>query len=131
VGAYVRRELSGTDAALWRRVDVAYQDATGAPPNVAMPAMPLPGAEPPSQPGVQNLAQTMVIPGRSLRTAPTGELGGRRTLIIGLWVAFGTLVALLAAGIVQHGVKAAHQRTHSSPPAAGTLPDSNQRSVAN
>ena len=50
--------------------------------------------------------------------------------MMGLLVTLGALVALLAAGIVQHAVKAAHQRAHS-PPAAGTLPGADQRSVAN
>jgi len=128
VGAYVRRELSGTDDALWRRVDVAYQDATGAPPPIAKPAMPLP--EPDSQPGLQNLAQTMVIPGRSLRAQPGPGLPARRSVIMGLLVTLGALLALLAAGIVQHAVKAAHQRAHAAP-AADTLPGADQRGVAN
>ena len=128
VGAYVRRELSGTDDALWRRVDVAYQDATGAPPPIAKPAMPLP--EPDSQPGLQNLAQTMVIPGRSLRAQPGPGLPARRSVIMGLLVTLGALLALLAAGIVQHAVKAAHQRAHAAP-AADTLPGADQRGVTN
>ena len=125
VGAYVRRELSGTDAILRRRVEAAYPEAVGSPAPVAMP---LPEAvEPP--PPAQNLAQTMVIPGRSLRAEPTLGPERRRQLFMGLWVALGALGALLAAGIVEHTVNAAHRRAHASPPAP--LPDAHQRSVTN
>jgi serine/threonine protein kinase len=124
VGAYVRRELSGTDAALRRRVEAAYQDAAGASPTVAMP----PAAAAPPSTG-QNLAQTMVIPGRN-RAAETEEpgrlevllgvirgLGGRRRMVIAGSVALGILASLLTVGIARHTVKARHQRAApSSPP---------------
>ena len=125
VGAYVRRELSGTDAAVRRRVDAAYQDA-GVPPTVAMP---MPAAEP--QPTGQNLAQTMVIPGRNL-PAETKKPGGlevllgvlrglreRRRIVIASLVALGVLAALLlTVGIAQHAVKARLHQAHSPPPPA-------------
>ena len=139
VGAFVRRELSGTDEAVRRRVDSAYQDATGVPPTVAMPLSDL---EP--QPAGPNLAQTMVIPGRSLRTElPKGPPGledflgsvrgiirglvrgfrGRRRIVIGALVALGFLVALLTVGIARHAIKAAHQHARSSfAPPANPLP---------
>ena len=131
VGAYVRRELSAADAALWRRVDVAYQDATGAPPNVGTPALPVTVPATESQSAPQNLAQTMVIPGRSLRTEPAKEsLLGRPNIILGVWVTLGALLALLVAGIVQHGLKGAHPRPRVPHP-ADTLPGAEQRGVAN
>jgi serine/threonine protein kinase len=131
VGAYVRRELSATDATLWRRVDVAYQDAMGAPPSLAAPAIPVPGPASESLPNAQNLAQTMVIPGRSLRDEPAEEpLLRRPNVILGLWVTLGALLALLAAGIVQHGLTGVHPRAHLPRP-ADHLPGADQRSVAN
>jgi serine/threonine protein kinase len=117
VGAYVRRELSGTDADLRRRVDAAYQEAAGLPLKLATPPS---GLEAP--PTGQNLAQTMVIPGRSLRGEPTKGPATRRPAIAVLWVALGILAALLTVGIARHAVKAAHNRAHSLPPAADTLP---------
>jgi serine/threonine protein kinase len=117
VGAYVRRELSATDEVLRRRVEFAYQDATGVPPTVAAP---LSGTEP--QPSRQNLAQTMVIPGRSLSVEPTKGPARRRTAIAALWVVLGVVAALLTVGIARHAVKAARHQVHSSPPASDTLP---------
>jgi serine/threonine-protein kinase len=130
VGAYVRRELSGTEGALRRRVNAAYQDALGVPAPVTVP-LPLPAAiETP--PTVQNLAQTMVIPGRRLRTEPTEPTEStdptepteptepmigperRRQLFIGIWVALGVLGALLAGTIVQRSVKGVHRPAHAA-----------------
>ena len=129
VGAYVRRELSGTDAALRRRVDLAYQDATGGPPTVAMP--PAGAAEP--QPSGQNLAQTMVIPGRSHQVEAKGPgglevlrgvlrgAGGRRRIVIASLVAIGVLASLLTVVIARHAVRAHHhQEARSSPPPGDT-----------
>ena len=113
VGAYVRRELSGTEGALRRRVDAAYQNAVGVPSPVAMP-LPAAAAEPPA--GVQNLAQTMVIPGRVLRPEATNGDERRQQIVMGVWVALGVLGALLAAGIASHAVKSA--RGHAHTPAA-------------
>jgi serine/threonine-protein kinase len=140
VGAYVRRELSGNDEVLRRRVNSAYQDAMGVPPTVAMP---LSEVEPP-QSGEPNLAQTMVIPGRNLRAELTegprlletllGLIrgpGGRRRIIIGSSVALGLLAALLIVGIARHAIKAAHHAHRALPPAAETLPGVQRRSVAN
>jgi serine/threonine protein kinase len=125
VGAFVRRELSGTNDVLRRRVDAAYQDATGVPPTVAMPPL-SDAAEPPSTGA--NLAQTMVIPGRNVRTelaegptrlevllAAIREVGVRRRIIMmGSLVALGVLAALLTVGIARHAAKAARRRAGAS-----------------
>jgi eukaryotic-like serine/threonine-protein kinase len=128
VGAYVRRELSGTDAALRRRVDLAYQDATEIPPTVAMP---LSGAAEP-QPSGLNLAQTMVIPGRSQQAEAKGPgglevlrgvlraAGARRRMVIASLVAIGVLGSLLTVAIARHAGGGLHQDTRSSPPPADT-----------
>ncbi len=113
VGAFVRRELSGTDEVVRRRVDLAQQAATGLPPTVAMP---LSVPEPQPTPSGKNFAQTMVIPGRSISSEPTSRFDRRRTLIISLSVALGVLAALLTVGIARHAVKASHRHAVSSTP---------------
>ena len=138
VGAFVRRALSGTDETLRRRVDAAYQDAAGIPPTVAMP---LPKAEAPAT--GQNLAQTMVIPGRSVRAEPTEgpgglevllgvigaavrrgarRLGGGRGIVIVCVTALGVFASLLTLGIALRAAKSGHRRAHSSAPTAETQP---------
>jgi len=112
VGAFVRRELSGTDEVLRRRIDLAHQAATGVPPTIAMP---LAGPAPQSTtPAGKNLAQTMVIPGRSLSSDLTSRFGKRRTFVVALSVALGLLAALLTAGIARHAAKASRRQAVSS-----------------
>ena len=96
----------------------------GRRPHVAMPRCPRYRGRPQSQPGLQNLAQTMVIPGRSLRAEPTKEPRALEPVIMG---PVGRRCGAPGGAARRSGscgtrIKAAHQHAHVLPPAADPLP---------
>ena len=113
VGAFVRRELAGADGDLRRRINAVFQDGAGIPEMVTPPSGRI---EPPASAPENRLAQTMVIPARSVRAETSSRW-------LAFWVALGILAALVSLGIVQHGLKARHPHPVSVIPRSGALAD--------